>query len=86
MLNARASTEGRCRVSVGWPAQNCTSRFPQYVGRAHLGSPGARIVKSLEEPLLPQYAVFVTEYNVSISGGLYSASQNTKQNNQASTP
>lgn len=42
--------------------------------------------KSFEEPLLPQYAVFVTEYNVSISGGLYSASQNTKQNNQASTP
>lgn len=40
MLNARPSTEGRCRVSVVWPAETCTSRdfhnvWDQYIWDHH---------------------------------------------------
>lgn len=39
MLNVRASTEGRCRVSVVWPAEICTSRDFHNVWDQHIWDP-----------------------------------------------
>lgn len=86
MLNVKPNTESRCRVSVVWPAEICTGTdFPSVYGTRTSGiTMSQNIQVSLRTTF---YHNVLYSYRVQcILGGLYSASQNTKQNNQANTP